>query len=324
MSRIFSIFIAALFCTLVPAATHADTFQLTDGTTVSGELIPAAADLNGLQVRVDSSTYQRIPWSKISQGDLKRLKEEYKDNPKLVSFIDPFLEELPPPAQPPIEIKPVARLERPSNMSLLGAMASSSVGLMVLLLLYAANIYAGFEIARFRKRPPGLVCGASAVLPVIGPIIFLSLRTPASEAEYVAPEVVASQEQTFSVTGVPSSAATKEEPTAASSLRISATEGGHAQTGTIPETQTFARGQFMFNRRFFETKFPGFFGIVRRDAERDLVLLFKTSRGEYVGQRIARISSSELHLQVQQGAASTEVMIPFADVKEIQLKHKDA
>ena len=30
----------------------------------------------------------------------------------------------------------------------------------------------------------------------------------------------------------------------------------------IPPTVTYQRGQFTFNRRFFETKFPGFFGVV--------------------------------------------------------------
>ena len=46
-----------------------------------------------------------------------------------------------------------------------------------MLLLYAANIYAGYEISIFRARPPALVCGVSAVLPLIGPIIFLSMPT---------------------------------------------------------------------------------------------------------------------------------------------------
>ncbi|HEX4342233.1 MAG TPA: hypothetical protein VH255_02520, partial [Verrucomicrobiae bacterium] len=76
--------------------------------------------------------------------------------------------------------------------------------------------------------------------------------------------------------------------------------------------------------RFFETKFPGFFGLVRRAGDKDMVLVLKTARGEYIGQRISRISANELHLQVEQGGASSEVMIPFNDIKEIQLKHQDA
>ena len=92
----------------------------------------------------------------------------------------------------------------------------------------------------------------------------------------------------------------------------------------MPETVVYQRGQFTFNRRFFETKFSGFFGVVRRDADRDMVLVIKSSRGEYVGQRISRIAANDLHLQVQRGHASEEVMIPFVEVQEIRLRHKDA
>jgi hypothetical protein len=96
------------------------------------------------------------------------------------------------------------------------------------------------------------------------------------------------------------------------------------QKPAIPTTVTYQRGQFTFNRRFIETKFPGFFGVVRRDADRDMVLVIKSSRGEYFGQRISRIAANDLHLQVQRGHASEEVMIPFVEIKEIRLQHKDA
>jgi hypothetical protein len=55
-----------------------------------------------------------------------------------------------------------------------------------------------------------------------------------------------------------------------------------------------------------------------------MVLVIKSARGHYIGQRIARIASNDLHLQVQRGPASEEVMIPFAEIQVIQLKHKDA
>jgi len=40
--------------------------------------------------------------------------------------------------------------------------------------------------------------------------------------------------------------------------------------------------------------------------------------------RITRIAANELHLQVQKGHASEEVMIPFIEIQEVRLKHKDA
>jgi len=335
VSRSFLLFIALLSFALVVASSGADTFQLTDGTTQTGTV--ASFDQNGLSLRIDPDNYTRIEWGKLSQDDLKRLAQ----NPKIAGLVEPFIDEPPPQTQQPLDLKKVNRLDRPGKISLIGAMFSSSVGLMVLLLVYIANIYAGYEIARFRQREPGLVCGVSAVLPVIGPSIFLWMPSFVKEPEYVAPEVTASQQQTFTVTTPPvanaapsyaapqasraeaaSEAPESPQPVAPGGLHLA--PSAHDQTSAIPAAQTFARGQFMFNRRFFETKFPGFFGMVRHGPDRDMVLSFKTARGEYVGQRIARISANELHLQVAQGDASAEVMIPFNDIKEIQLKHKDA
>jgi hypothetical protein len=88
-----------------------------------------------------------------------------------------------------------------------------------------------------------------------------------------------------------------------------------------PQVTTFQRGQFTFNRRFFETRFASFFSVVRREADRDLVLTIKSARGTYVVQRISRISANDLHAQIQEGQASAEVMIPFPEIQEIQLKH---
>ena len=91
-----------------------------------------------------------------------------------------------------------------------------------------------------------------------------------------------------------------------------------------PEAQIFQRGQFMFNRRFFETKFSGFFSVIRRPAEKDLVLVIKAARTQLVAQRITRIAANEAYFEVVQGGGRQEVMVPFADIQEIQLKHKDA
>jgi len=86
----------------------------------------------------------------------------------------------------------------------------------------------------------------------------------------------------------------------------------------------FARGKFTFNRRFIETKFSGFFGVVRREAEKDLLLTVKAARDEYLVNRISRITGNEMHVEVRKGGASQEVVIPFAEISEMKLKHKDA
>jgi len=97
-----------------------------------------------------------------------------------------------------------------------------------------------------------------------------------------------------------------------------------AAAPTLPETQVFKRGQFTFNRRFIETKFASFFGIARRDADKDMILLIKAARGEFPATRISRIAASDMHVEVRKGNASSEVQIPFVEISEIHLKHKDA
>jgi hypothetical protein len=172
----------------------------------------------------------------------------------------------------------------------------------------------------------------SAVLPLIGPIIFLSMPTkiaPVEETWQTAPAAAAETATAEAVNpmaadGAAHPAGLKLAGTGpAEAVKVGQFEGG-AEKPALPPTTTYQRGQFTFNRRFIETKFPGFFGVIRRDADRDMVLIIKSSRGEYVGQRISRIAANDLHLQVQRGHATEEVMIPFVEIQEIRLKHKDA
>jgi hypothetical protein len=113
------------------------------------------------------------------------------------------------------------------------------------------------------------------------------------------------------------------EPSAVGNLRLSQSDSANA-TSSLPSTQVFQRGAFTFNRRFFETKFPGFFGMIRRDSEKEMVLVIKSPRGQFVVQRISRIAANDIHITIQKGAGTEEISIPFADVQEVQLKHKDA
>jgi hypothetical protein len=214
-------------------------------------------------------------------------------------------------------------------------MFSSGLGALVLLLLYAANIYAAYEVSIFRARPAALVCGVSAVLPLAGPIIFLSMPTKLAPPEETWETVAAATAEAAGAAGAeaanPMLAEGAEHPTGlrlAGSGPADAASVGQFQGGedepAVPETVTYQRGQFTFNRRFFETKFPGFFGVIRRDADRDMVLVIKSTRGTYTAQRISRIAANDLHLSVQRGHASEEVMVPFVEVQEIKVKHKDA
>src|SRR5262249_50394945 len=88
--------------------------------------------------------------------------------------------------------------------------------------------------------------------------------------------------------------------------------------------KSFLRGQYTFNKRFFETQMPGFFAVVRPEADRDLVLIIKAASGTYTATRINRISPNDLRLQVQKGTVTEEVTVPFTEIQEVHLKHKSA
>ena len=299
------------------ASSYALTFEYADGTKVEGEIVQGKPE--SLKIRVDAGKYEDIAWDKLSQATLKELAGDPKL--RLENFIQPYLE-VPDDERikkTEVVIKEVPRLERPVKGSLLGAMFSSSVGLMVMLLLYTANLYAAYEVATVRAYPPAMVCGIAAVAPLVGPVVFLCLPTKLKSSEKLEHEV-APEEATDSSPLAPESGATSETAPGGLHLAHAQPEGPAAQT----PPEIFKRGQFTFNRRFIETKFSGFFGMVRREADKDKILLIKTARGEYIATRISRIAANDMHVDVHRGHASQEVQIPFLEIQEIQLKHKDA
>ncbi len=307
---------------------QADAFRLNNGETLNGEVLPTSANDQGVQVKTGEGQYQRVPWANFSQEDLKN----FSKSQKMEAFVEPFIEPDPQAKikKTEVHIKEPPRLERPARQSLFGAIFSSGLGVFVMLVLYGANIYAAYEVAIFRARQPMLVCGLAAVpgLGLFATIAFLAMPTDVKPSERSAePAVPEPTPQRAAGTAAAAAAAEDEvnpmlgQAAHPAGLKLAATEPAKS---TLPETVTFKRGQFTFNRRFFETKFPGFFGVVRREADRDMVLVFKSNRGEYTAQRISRIAANDLHVQVQRGQASEEVMLPFQEIQEIRLKHKDA
>src|SRR5207244_9392134 len=128
-----------------------------------------------VQVKIREAKDEKVPWDRYSQEDLKKFAENKKMAPVVEPFIEITQEEKIKKTE--VHIKEPPRLARPPPQSLFGAFFSSGLGVFVMLLLYAANIYAGYEVSIFRAQPPALVCGVSAVLPLAGPIIFLSMPT---------------------------------------------------------------------------------------------------------------------------------------------------
>jgi len=313
-----------LVCGLLAGSAFADTFKLTNGETLNGEVFSVSANDQGVQVKVGGGQYQRVPWASFSQEDLKKFAKDAKMEPFVQPFIEISPEERAKKTEPP-PLKQPPKLERPAQQSLFAALFSTNLGIFMMLLLYAANIYAGYEVAIFRAQPPALVCGLAAIpaLGMLATIAFLSMPTKIKPTEEVLVSAEAPVAATAGITEEeinPMHANGAQRPTG---LKLAHTEPDPTKAA-VPEAEVYQRGQYTFNRRFIETKFAGFFGVVRRDAEKDRVLVVKSNRGEYTGQRISRIAANDLHLQVQRGHASEEVLIPFVEIQEIRVKHKDA
>jgi hypothetical protein len=310
--------LAVLFLFLISAlqGTFGADFKLSNGDVLRGEA--ASFNDDGLVVRLDIGGFSpRTPWGKFTQETLKMLEE----NPQAKPFVEPYIEI-------PIEVKEQVKEKKKeivvkeppqvpladTKTSFFGALANP-VGYLLLGALFLANLYAALEIARWRGRPAALVVGVSAIVPFFGPLLFALLpgSHPVAETHVEAPP----PEATAPVNPMAHAGAGQ------SNLGLaSAGHGAPAAAGNNPVySQVYNRSNTTFDRRFFETKFTGFFRVVPTEPEKSLVIVVKAAKAEYKAIRITRISANEVHLQVQAGS---EVSVPFAEMVEVAVKPRGA
>ena len=285
-------------------AMAAETLTLTDGASFTGEI--TKTDDNGLILRLPGDTYAatNLLWSRLSQASLKQLVANPKIKPYAEVFIEPDASQR--PAKPEIQINPVTRLTRPENPSLFGGLLGSPLGLFILLVVYAANLYAAVQVAIVRARPPAQVVGLSAVLPIIGPAVFLALPIK------VAPAPV---ENDFAAPAGTAGAAAQRSPE-----EIQIVEASWHKEEKKPEPQIFARGKFTFNKRFVETKFAGFVGAPKGDALK-FSMEVKTATQHLVVEHILQVAATDVMLET---VASGQVTVALNDILEIKLIPKTA
>ena len=286
-------------------AAHAETLTLTDGSSFTGEIIKF--DDSGLLLNMTGDVYTNLSWGRFSQESLKELAQNAKLNskkPPVASMVEPFIE--PPESErkpkPEITLNPsLIRLTRPANPSLLGGLVKSPLGLVILLVVYLANLYAGFEVAIVRARSIGQVVGISAILPILAPIIFLAMPIKVE----VPPEVT------------PAEPAPK--PGARPEVQVTEASLKQAEEAKKPQPQIFARGKFTFNKRFIETKFAGFASVEPAGDAKMFTMEVKTGQGTFAVERIAQVGLTDVIFEtVQRG----QVTVPFADIQEIKLNPK--
>jgi hypothetical protein len=276
----------------------AETLTLSDGATVSGDILKV--DDSGMMLRMPGDVYTNMPWARLSQDSLKQLAS----NPKIRQLVEPFIEPdvAKHAAKTDIKINSVNRLQRPENPSLFGGMFESWLGRLLLLVVYLANLYAAYEVSIIRARPAAQVIGLSAVLPIIGPAVFLAMPIKVEEA--------VEQPSDADLVPPPTFRATKEE--------AQVVDASWKEEERKSKAQVFARGKFTFNKRFVETKFGGFISEPKGDALK-FNMSVKCSQGEFPVQRIAVVGPTEVAFET---AERGQVSVPFADIQEIKLNPK--
>ncbi len=309
--RKFLIF-CGLWLGLLSSGFAAETLTFTDGTSVTGEIVKS--DDNGAMVHTTTDSYPSYQWAQFSQDSLKELA----GNPKLRAYVEPFIEPTAAerPAKPKIHVRPVHRMLAPEELhpSIFGGLVHSSLGLFILLVLYAANLYAAYEVAVVRGLSIPLVVASAVILPVVGQALFLiqPVSRPANEDAPV--------EAAAGPGPAPAAAHGSAPVTGQEDIQIvSASWQSSKEEDQKPQAQVFARGKFTLNKRFIETKFAGFVGEPKGEA-RKFSMGLKTTRGTFVVEYILQVGATEAIFETLNG----QLVMPYADIQEIKLTPRPA
>src|SRR5258705_7845546 len=247
-------------------------YPLLNGEVLTGD--PVSFNQQGVVLkRPDGSFSSRVGWTNFTETALKQLGQ----NPKAKPFVDQLIEaeeeeQAAKKGTAEITVKPPPRIERANLKAGIGALFSSPLSLVLLFFIWAANIYAAFEVSIFRNYPWPLVCGVAAVVPIIRPILFLCLPS-----HVIVPQTT---EELMEAHYAAQAEAPAAEIAMAAPAESAPAAPAHAAPAGPPHT-VFKRGQTTFNRRFFETKLANFLRVTPSEAEKDMVLFIKSSRGEH-------------------------------------------
>ena len=300
--------------------------SLTNGDIIEGTV--ADVDQNGIVVRRDIGGFaQRANWMQLTQQSLKKIRRLGQTDPKryrgAAAYAEPFIE----PDESKMEkndspgpVKGLIPPQLPSSVEVASKVAAfgsgGGVGLLVAIAL--GSMMAGLGVAAFRESNAILAAGVSLFLPVIGPILFLVKPKVEYEDEYDEDEEYEYEEAetptgaTMTDTGGGAVAGMMPE-----AKKMSFAQAGPRKAGLKP--QSWTRGDTRFDRSFFQNNFPNYFKTVLGAAERKLVLALKTGKREYIGQRIKRISGTDIHMELLN---DKEQKISFSEIGTVDLRPK--
>ena len=300
--------------------------SLTNGDIIEGTVVDV--DQNGIVVRRDIGGFaRRANWMQLTQQSLKKIRRLGQTDPKryrgAAAYAEPFIE--PDESEmekslPPGPVKGLIPPQLPSSVEVTSKVAAfgSAGGLGLLVAIALGSMMAGLGVAAFRESNALLVAGVSLFLPVIGPILFLvkpkveyeDENDEDEEYEYEEAEMPAGA--TMTDTGGGAVAGMMPE-----AKKMSFAQAGPRKAGLKP--QSWTRNDTRFDRSFFQNNFPNYFKTVLGTTERGLVLALKTGKREYVGQRIKRISGTDVHMELLNGK---EQKISFSEIGTVDLRPK--
>ena len=300
--------------------------SLTNGDIIEGTV--ADVDQNGIVVRRDIGGFaRRANWMQLTQQSLKKIRRLGQTDPKryrgAAAYAEPCIEPDESEMEENLAPGPVKGLippQLPSSVEVTSKVAAfvSAGGLGLLVAIALGSMMAGLGVAAFRESNAIWAAGVSLFLPVIGPILFLVKPKVEYEDEYDEDE-----EYEYEEAETPAGATMTDTGGAAvagmipKAKKMSFAQAGPRKAGLKP--QSWTRGDTRFDRSFFQNNFPNYFKTVLGAAERELVLALKTGKREYIGQRIKRISGTDIHMELLNGK---EQKISFSEIGTVDLRPK--
>jgi hypothetical protein len=204
---------------------------------------------------------------------------------------------------------------RPPASGMSAEVVFNPAGIFLALLVMGLSGYAGYEIARFKNRPVKLVCALSAVLPVLGPVVFLVMSP--QQATGAAP-----------LTPLPASRSLKYEVDPDSPY-TNLPEGSVDETQYVDESTTdgaavpvakslehYHSSEYEFTPAFFSEYFAQFVGQAADTAE---ALILRTNSNEYSVRYISVVDATGLQFIFAARGQWVEEFLTYADITEVEV-----
>jgi len=205
-------------------------------------------------------------------------------------------------------------------------------GIFLALLVMGLSGYAGYEIARFKNRPVKLVCVLSAVLPVLGPVVFLAMppQQATGAGQFASLDIPGADELsgTTPPTPLPAVRSLKYEDDPDSPYANLA-EGSVEETQYVDESATDAApvpvakslehyhsSEYEFTPEFFSEYFAQFVGAAAATSE---ALILRTNANEYSVRYISVVDATGLQFIFASQGQWMEEFLAYADITEVEV-----